>query len=156
DVSVVNKRALESLIKCGALPGSRMGMLQVLEQALAYGQKQQADRLAGQASIFDGLLGEAETANSAAKHHPVVPSAEFDKPELLKMEKETLGLYVSEHPLTPLRAELRAKTHATIAELERRRDGENVVVGGIVSAVKQMTTKRGEQMVFMRLDDVTG
>jgi DNA polymerase-3 subunit alpha len=72
------------------------------------------------------------------------------------MEKETLGLYVSEHPLAPLRAELRAKTDATIAELERRRDGETVVVGGIVGDVKQLTTKRGEPMVFMRLDDVTG
>jgi DNA polymerase-3 subunit alpha len=155
DPSVVNKRALESLIKCGALPGSRMGMLQVLEQALAYGQKQQADRLAGQASIFDGLLGEEEVASSV-RHHPPVPSQEFEKPDLLRLEKETLGLYVSEHPLSPLRAELRAKTDATIAELERRRDGENVVVGGIVSEVKQITSKRGEQMVFMRLDDVTG
>ena len=60
--SVVNKRALESLVKCGALPGSRMGMLQVLEQALAYGQKQQADRLAGQGSIFDGEFGAPEAS----------------------------------------------------------------------------------------------
>ena len=52
--------------------------------------------------------------------------------------------------------ELRAKTDATIAELERRRDGEKVVVGGIISEVRQLTTKRGEQMVFLRLDDVTG
>jgi DNA polymerase-3 subunit alpha len=154
DPSVVNKRALESLVKCGALPGSRQGMLAVLEQALAYGQKQQADRLAGQASIFDSHFGEAETARE--KHHPPISPAEFDKAELLRMEKETLGLYVSEHPLAPLRAELRAKTDATIAELERRRDGETVTVGGIVGDVKQLTTKRGEPMVFMRLDDVTG
>src|SRR4051812_40594148 len=154
DPSVVNKRALESLVKCGALPGSRMGMLQVLEQALAYGQKQQADRMAGQGSIFDGLFDDVEKAGE--RHHPPVPSEEFDKPELLRMEKETLGLYVSEHPLSPLRAELRAKTDATIAELERRRDGENVVVGGIISEVKQIMSKRGEQMVFLRLDDVTG
>jgi DNA polymerase-3 subunit alpha len=152
DPSVVNKRALESLVKCGALPGSRQGMLAVLEQALAYGQKQQADRLAGQASIFD--FGDAEAP--AEKHHPPISQAEFDKPELLRMEKETLGLYVSEHPLAPLRAELRMKTDATIGELERRRDGESVVVGGIVGEVKQLTTKRGEPMVFMRLDDVTG
>jgi DNA polymerase-3 subunit alpha len=152
--SVVNKRALESLVKCGALPGSRQGMLLVLEQALAYGQKQQADRLAGQASIFDGLFGETDTPSE--KHHPPISPAEFEKPDLLRMEKETLGLYVSEHPLSSLRTEMRAKTDATIAELERRRDGESVVVGGIVGAVKQMTTKRGEPMVFMRLDDVTG
>ncbi len=156
DPSVVNKRALESLVKCGALPGSRQGMLAVLEQALAYGQKQQADRLAGQASIFDGLFGDGDAQAPAEKHHPPVSPVEFEKPELLRMEKETLGLYVSEHPLSSLRAELRAKTDATIGELERRRDGESVVVGGIVGAVKQMTTKRGEPMVFMRLDDVTG
>src|SRR4029079_6502154 len=105
-------------------------------QALAYGQKQQADRLAGQASIFDGLFGEAETAPE--KHHPPISPAEFEKPELLRMEKETLGLYVSEHPLSSLRAEIRAKTDATIAELERRRDGEAVVVGGIGGAGKRM------------------
>ena len=53
DPSVSNKRVLEALVKCGALPGSRKGMLTVLEQAVAWGQKQQADRLAGQGSIFD-------------------------------------------------------------------------------------------------------
>ncbi len=154
DPSVVNKRALESLVKCGALPGPRMGMLQVLEQALAYGQKQHADRLAGQGSIFDGLFGEAEITGE--RHHPAVPNEEFEKQDLLRLERETLGLYVSEHPLASIRAELRAKTDATIAELEKRRDGENVVVGGIVSEVRQLLTKRGEQMVFLRLDDVTG
>ncbi len=154
DPSVVNKRALESLVKCGALPGSRQGMLLVLEQALAYGQKQQADRLAGQASIFDDGFGTADSVGE--KHHPPISPQEFEKPDLLRMEKETLGLYVSEHPLSSLRTELRAKTDATIAELERRRDGESVVVGGIVGEVKQMTTKRGEPMVFLRLDDVTG
>jgi DNA polymerase III subunit alpha len=154
DTSVVNKRALESLVKCGALPGPRLGMLQVLEQALAYGQKQQADRLAGQGSIFDDAVDDGQAP--AFKRHPPVPDEEFEKSDLLRLEKETLGLYVSEHPLSALRAELRAKTDATIAELERRRDGEMVVVGGIVGEVKQMTTKRGEPMVFLRLDDVTG
>jgi DNA polymerase-3 subunit alpha len=148
----VNKRALESLVKCGALPGSRRGMLTVLEQALAMGQKLQADRMAGQGSIFD--LGTAE--DTKPRHHPPTPSEEFDKPELLRLEKETLGLYVSEHPLSSIRNELRQKTDATLAELERRRDGETVTVGGIVSDVKHLTTKKGEPMVFMRLDDVTG
>src|SRR4029077_6134871 len=54
DTSVVNKRALETLVECGAVPGSRRGMVSVMEQALSWGQKQQADKLAGQGSIFDG------------------------------------------------------------------------------------------------------
>jgi DNA polymerase III subunit alpha len=153
DPSVVNKRALESLVRCGALPGPRRGMIDVLEQALGYGQKQQADRLAGQGSIFD--LGDA-AQESGPRHHPPVPDLEYEPAELLRMEKETLGLYVSEHPLSALRGEMRLKTDATIAELERRRDGESVTVGGIVSEVRHLTTKRGEPMAFVRLDDVTG
>ncbi len=160
DPQAVNKRALESLVKCGALDStgaSRMGMLGVLEQALAYGQKLSADRLAGQGSIFDLGFGGAEPeVEVARKHHPVIPASEFEKSELLKLEKETLGLYVSEHPLHAVRDQLRRKTDATLAELERRRDGEIVTVGGIVSAIKHLTTKKGEPMVFLQLEDPTG
>ena len=72
------------------------------------------------------------------------------------LEKETLGLYVSEHPLEAIREQLRRKVDCAQVELERRRDGEVVTVGGIVGAIKQLTTKKGEPMVFMRLDDLTG
>jgi DNA polymerase-3 subunit alpha len=158
DPQVVNKRALESLVKCGALDstgGSRRGMLECLEQALAWGQKQQADKLLGQGSIFD--LGDPVGGDAAPRHHPVIPSLEeFEKNDLLKLEKETLGLYVSEHPLTAIRDQLRRKTDCALNELERRRDGEVVVVGGIVSSLKQMTTKKGEPMVFAGIEDVTG
>ena len=157
DVQMVNKRALESLVKCGALDStgaSRKGMLDSLEQALARGQKQQADRLLGQGSIFD--LGADSAGAEAQRHHPVISAEEYDKGELLHMEKESLGLYVSEHPLTAIREQLRRKTDCSLNELERRRDGEVVVVGGIVASLKQLTTKRGEPMVFASLEDVTG
>jgi DNA polymerase III alpha subunit len=78
-----------------------MGMLQVLEQALAYGQKQQADRLAGQGSIFDEGFGAADT--SSERNHPPVPSEEFEKPDLLRLAKEKLSLDVSENPLSSMR-----------------------------------------------------
>ena len=151
DPQVVNKRALESLVKCGALDssgGTRRGMLEALEHALSHGQRAQNDRLSGQSSLF----GEAE----AKPENPPIGTEEFEKNELLRLEKETLGLYVSEHPLEAIKAQLRRKTDATLAELERRRDGEIVTVAGIVSALKQLTTKKGEPMVFMRLDDVIG
>ncbi len=132
DPSVSNKRVLEALVKCGALPGSRKGMLEVLEQAVAWGQKQQADRLAGQASIFDlgPALGVEDNTGEKPKHHPATPTDEFEKSELLRMEKEVLGLYVTEHPLSGVRDQLRRKSDATIGELDRRRDGETVIVGG--------------------------
>jgi DNA polymerase III subunit alpha len=157
DPQTVNKRALESLVKCGALDSTgspRRGMLECLEQALSWGQKQQSDKLLGQGSIFD--LGDAAGGDTATRHHPAIPAGELAKNELLKLEKETLGLYVSDHPLTPIRDQLRRKTDCAINELERRRDGEIVTVGGIVSSLKQMTTKKGDPMVFAGLEDVTG
>jgi DNA polymerase-3 subunit alpha len=155
DPACANKRALESLVKSGAFDSTtatRRGMLECIEQALSWGGRTQADKIAGQGSIFD--LG--DDVEQAPKHHPEIPAHEFEKNELLRLEKETLGLYVSEHPLSAVRDQLRRKTDASLAELERRRDGEIVTVGGIVSALKQVTTKKGEPMVFFRLDDVIG
>jgi DNA polymerase III subunit alpha len=146
DPAAANKRALDSLVKCGALDSTgatRMGMLAALEQALGAGAARQQDALFGQESMFQ-------------VEHPKISSEEFEKSELLRLEKDTLGLYVSEHPLHSIRDQLRRKTDCTLAEVERRRDGEVVTVGGIVSAIKHLTTKKGEPMVFMRLDDVTG
>jgi DNA polymerase III subunit alpha len=157
DPNSANKRALESLIKCGAFDSTgatRRGMLDCVEQALSWGGRTQADKITGQGSIFD--FGGTDGAEAAPRHHPELPRHEFDKNELLRLEKETLGLYVSEHPLSAVREQLRRKTDATLAELERRRDGEVVTVGGIVSAIKQVTTKKGEPMVFVRLDDIIG
>jgi DNA polymerase-3 subunit alpha len=157
DPQVANKRALEALVRCGALDStgdSRGGMIQVLEQAAAWGGRMQADRLAGQGSIFD--LGGGEESAAPPQQHPPVPMVETEKNELLRMEKETLGVYVSEHPLQAIREQLRRKTDCGLAEAERRRDGEVVSVGGIVGAIKQLTTKKGEPMVFMRLDDLAG
>jgi DNA polymerase III subunit alpha len=151
DPQVVNKRALESLVKCGALDStgsSRKGMLDALEHALSHGQRASDERLRGQSSLFADVEEKLE--------HPPIGNGEFEKNELLRLEKETLGLYVSEHPLEAIRDQLRRKTDSSLAELERRRDGEVVTVAGIVSALKQLTTKKGEPMVFMRLDDVLG
>ena len=164
DPQVMNRRALESLIKCGAVDSTgapRMGLLQpgpdgrsLLDQVIGYGQKHAADRLLGQGSFFDTDFLDGDSTTT--KHHPPIPAGEYDKSDLLRLEKESLGIYVSEHPLSGIRDQLRRKTDASLAELERRRDGETVTVGGIVADVKQVTTKRGEPMVFLSLDDPTG
>src|SRR5207248_6765233 len=123
DPQVVNRRALESLIKCGALDSTgstRRGMLEVLDQALSIGGRQHADRASGQGSFFDFDAVEIDRK----VHYPPIAPEEFDKGELLLLEKETLGLYVSEHPLNEVRDQLRRKVDAPLAELERRRDGE--------------------------------
>ncbi len=159
DPQVVNKRALESLVKCGAFDSTgaaRMGIWNVLEHAVGAGGRQQADRLAGQSSIFDLGGGGGEEAPAARRHHPPISREEWEKNERLAFEKESLGLYVSEHPLQGAKESLRRKVDCQLAEVERRRDGEIITVGGIVGAVKALTTKKGDPMVFLRLDDLSG
>ena len=116
------------------------------EQA-AVGQKQ-ADRSWGR---FD--LRPAPVEEASPKHHPPVPTDEFEKNELLNMEKDA-RLYVTEHPLQGVRDQLRRKTDATIGELNTpRREDHDRRHRPLAS---HMTTKRGDLMVFLRIEDVTG
>ena len=156
DPQTVNKRALESLVKCGAFDSTgatRQGMVFMLDQALSWGGSEHEARNSGQGSIFDLV---EDTGAEKPRHHAPIPLEEYEKSELLRLEKETLGLWISEHPLAGIAEQLRRKTDRPLADIERCRDGEIVTVGGIVSSVKALTTKRGDPMVFLRLDDLTG
>src|SRR5206468_2457519 len=132
DPRAVNKRAIEALIKCGALGStgdSRKGMLGVLEQAQAAGQKTQLDAQIGQGSIFDLDPAEPAAAAGAAgafapPQHPPIPPGEFEQAELLAIEKEAIGLFVSAHPLKEVREALRAAVDAPLSSLRDRKDGE--------------------------------
>ena len=93
---------------------------------------------------------------SQAHHRPPISAAEFDRAELLAMEKETLGTYLSSHPLAEVRDALRARVDCSLAELGGKPDGSWVTVGGIVVDCKKIRTKSGTQMMFATLDDVEG
>jgi DNA polymerase-3 subunit alpha len=160
DSRAVNKRAIECLIKCGALDSTgatRKGMLEALPAAQSAGQKAQEDAQMGQGSIFDfGEEAGAGAHATQAHHRPPISAAEFERAELLAMEKETLGTYLSEHPLTEVRGALRARVDCGIADLAKKQDGAWVTVGGIVTECKKIRTKSGSQMMFATLDDVEG
>ena len=147
-------------------------MLEVLEQAQAGGQKIQQDALIGQGSIFDlhdeltarrrrrgrGVRrrGALAGAGLARPIHPPIPREEFDQPELLAAEKEAIGLFVSAHPLKPLREALRARVDCPISALADRRDKDWVTVGGIITEAKRIRTRNGDPMMFATLDDLGG
>jgi DNA polymerase-3 subunit alpha len=169
DNRTVNKKAIEGLIKCGALGStgaSRKGMLGVLEQAQAKGQKIQQDAQIGQGSIFDlqedAPAGGGATAGGpiatgfAAPVHLPIPTEEFEQSELLAAEKEAIGLFVSAHPLKPLRDALRARVDCPLSALSDRRDKDWVTVGGIIVEAKRIRTRNGEHMMFATLDDLAG
>lgn len=156
DNRAVNKKAIESLIKCGAFAStgaSRKGMLAVLEAAQGAGTKQQNDERMGQGSIFDMADSAVATVNDTPR--PPIPEGEFEQPELLAAEKETLGLFLSNHPLKPVAAALRARVDASIIDLENKRDGDWLSVGGMIVESKKIRTKNGSNMMFARIDDLT-
>jgi DNA polymerase-3 subunit alpha len=158
DSRAVNKRAIECLIKCGALDStgdSRKGMLEMLPAAQSAGQKAQEDAQMGQGSIFDFGDGSGES-QSQVTHRPPIAAAEFDRAEMLAMEKEVLGTYLSSHPLTEVGPALRARVDCSLAQLGGKPDGAWVTVGGIVVDCKKIRTKSGTQMMFATLDDVEG
>jgi DNA polymerase III subunit alpha len=158
DSRAVNKRAIECLVKCGALDSTgatRRGMLEALPAAQSAGQKAQEDAQMGQGSIFD-FGDDAGAQVSQAQHRPPISAEEFDRAELLALEKETLGTYLSSHPLTEVRGALRARVDCSLAELAGKQDGSWVTVGGIVTECKKIRTKSGSQMMFATLDDVEG
>lgn len=173
DNRAVNKKAIEALIKCGAFGStgaSRKGMLTMLERAQAAGQKIQQDAQIGQGSIFDlqemdgaggagsgaGEAGGGAQVAFARPTHPPIPAEEFDQAELLTVEKEAIGLFVSAHPLKPLRAALRARADCSLADLEQRHDKDWVTVGGIIAEAKRIRTRNGDPMMFATLDDLEG
>ncbi len=162
DARAVNKRAIECLVKCGALDStqaSRRGMLEVLPSAQASGQKAQDDALRGQGSIFDfGGSSEAEDplAGAFASQRPPIPADEFGQRELLSLEKETLGTFLSSHPLKEVREALREKVDCALPDLEKKQDGSWLTVGGIVAEAKKVRTRSGSYVMFAKLDDLEG
>ena len=160
DCRAVNRKAIEALIKCGAFGStgaSRKGMLEVLEVAQAAGQKTQLDAQIGQGSIFDlGDLGGGGGGALARPSHPPVPLEEFDRATLLAVEKESIGLFISEHPLKRLREALAARCDTSCAQIPERKDGEQVKLGGMLTSIRRIRTRTGGTLMRATLDDLDG
>jgi len=149
-----NRLALEALIKCGAmdtLPGNRAQKLAVLDNAVEMGQSAARDKAAGQFSLFGGI---ATTVQVVVPQMP--PLDEYASKQLLEMEREYLGLYISNHPINEYQEKLAEYRSATVEELAEARAGAEVTIGGMLTSVKPYTTKNGKLMGFMSLDDLTG
>jgi DNA polymerase III subunit alpha len=160
DSRAVNKKAIEALIKCGAFGSTgatRKGMLMMLEQAQGAGQKAQQDALIGQGSIFDlsgDDAGGGDVGDFVTPSHAPIPAVEFERAELLAAEKESIGLFISAHPLKEVRAALALRVDCPLSELSGKRDGDWVTVGGMIVESKQIRTKKGDPMMFATLDDL--
>jgi DNA polymerase-3 subunit alpha len=159
DARTVNKRSIEALIKCGAFGSTgatRRGMLEVLDSAQAAGQRAQQDAQMGQGSIFDLFDAQPESTPFNAPSYPPIPTLEYERTELLAMEKESIGIFISEHPLKRVREALMVKTDCSTAQVMDQRDETWVKVGGMITESKKIRTRSGTTMMFATLDDLDG
>ncbi|MGH2829945.1 MAG: DNA polymerase III subunit alpha, partial [Actinomycetota bacterium] len=175
DPLALNKRVLESLVKAGAFDSlwedgaarrssylewgtdKRTGLqtLGLSEPAARFAEAAADDRrkeAEGQSSLF----GAEERQRMATAAEPTTSGAVIDRSDLLRAEKEMLGLYVSDHPLLAVEASLSALCDARIVDLEDRRDGEVVTIGGIVARSQRKFTKKGEPMGVLMIEDLAG
>ena len=157
DSRLVNRRVVESLIKCGALDSlglHRSQQLAILDKALEIAGGVQKDKLNGQFSFFDTFDME-ENFQKSFQEVPDIP--EWPESQLLASEKEMLGFYITKHPLSRFEKLLNNYSSSPIASLSTLRDGEEVRLGGIISKAKITTTRRtGEKMAIISLEDLTG
>lgn len=150
--NIVNKRVLESLIKAdafGSTGKNRRETLMVLDKALEGGVVRHAE---GQLSFFDLAGSDGFMVNDETW----VQAEEFPQGELLRMEREMLGAYISGHPLDHWQTLLKKVGAATIAELKEAEDGREQTIGGLATRIKNMTTRMGRRMAMIQLEDVTG
>ncbi len=154
DLKALNRRALESLIKAGALDafGGRGTLLANVERIVSLAQREQRLKESGQSTMFD-MFGD-----SVATPLPSLEliESEATKAEQLSWERELLGVYLSEHPFRSAAVTLSRHTTALVTEITAEMDGREVVIAGMVQDVRTRVTKAGKPFLVAMVEDLSG
>jgi len=152
DLRQVGKRALESLVKVGALDsfGSRPALLEALDRIMSVSASHFRAKEAGQMSLF-GMMTSTVEEISLSK-----TTQEFSRREILNWERELIGLYVSDHPLTPVMKELNHTVTHFSSQLSEASPNEHVRVAGIITGIRHHQSKAGKPMGFVKIEDLQG
>ncbi len=163
DLRVVNRRALETLIPCGAfdrIQSNRNQLIHDLDLVIAWAQKRAKEKETGQMNLFD-VVGNAranqDTQESEFEQAPNAPTvADFSLQEKLKLEKEHLGFYVSEHPLKTIYKSAQLLSPISLSDLADQKTKQRVSAIVILTAVKKIMTKKNTPMAFLTMEDASG
>jgi DNA polymerase-3 subunit alpha len=161
DSGVLNKRTLENLVLAGAfrsLGHTRKGLFGAYEPIVDAAVTRKKQEAAGQFSLFDGLGGDDDAADEGldVDDGPIIVDEEYDKADLLRHEREMLGLYVSDHPLFGTERVLERSTDTTCLGLREKDDGASVTVGGVLTGIQKKFTKKGDTYMVATLEDLSG
>lgn len=152
---VVNRKTLESLIKTGAFDRfeSRSILFNNIDLLLNLSNKIQKQKDSGQTDLFGNSVDEKSPISVNINFGP--EDVHYSKTDYLQWERELLGLYLSDHPLSAYQRFLNEKTHE-ISSIDKSHDGKKAKIGGLVSAVRIIQTKKGDNMAFVKITDLTG
>jgi DNA polymerase-3 subunit alpha len=156
DLKAVNRRVVESLIKSGSfdsIDDRRSALFKAIDRAMDAGQERQRDREQGQTSLF-GMLDDGDGGGAVPEAVPNAPA--WPEAERLAFEKESLGFFITGHPLERFRGELEQWASASSGRLEQAEAGGEVSVGGIITGLRLIKTKRGDRMASFVLEDLEG
>ena len=155
DLRLVNKQVMESLIKSGcfdSLPGYRAQFFEGIDTLLQIGAKSNKDRRMGQMNLF----GTQEDAINSNSLHQLPETEKWSEKQLLKAEKEALGLYVSSHPLKRFKKVIEEYSDTSTGNLSEIPDDAEVLIGGIIDSINRTTTKRGKPIAYFTIEDLEG
>ncbi|NTW05205.1 MAG: DNA polymerase III subunit alpha [Peptococcaceae bacterium] len=155
DTRVINRRVMENLIKSGALislGNNRAQLMVALDSGLNLAQQTQKEQANGQISLLE-IWGD-EVRQDVSINMPDI--SEYPDSDLLVMEKEAIGFYLTGHPLMDYRCTLIEMGAITVAEIKELEQESQVVCGGMITFIKRITTKKGAQMAFITMEDLTG
>jgi len=156
DPKFVGKGAIETLIKAGAMDsladGKRHQLLDAVERAMQFGKNERAAQERGLLSLF----GDMEEVQDAFEFTLNPNSKEIDRNQLLQWEKELVGIYISKHPLAYLSELLKQRMTHTTAQITEELDRQKVVLGGTITEARRITTKKGDTMCVVQLEDMYG
>jgi DNA polymerase-3 subunit alpha len=151
----VNRRVLEALVQSGACDtlGERARLLAALDHAVSRAERARRDRESGQTSLLD-MVGSPEVA--ADDYGLTIDAGPMSGEEKLRLEKELLGLYLSDHPLRRISAELARLSDTQAVEVTSTLQDTEVRVAGLVREVRRVVTRKGQIMAYATLEDLTG
>ena len=159
DLRKINKRVLESLIKCGAFDSTgqtRRQLLSDFETIIERSQKRLRDKASRQTSFFDDLEDQGGVEQDTSRKSARSDIAEWDPKELLAYEKEFLGFYITGHPLEGFASKISMVTSGDSLSILEKADKESVAIAGIVAGIREVFTKKKEIMAYVSLEDLKG
>jgi DNA polymerase-3 subunit alpha len=157
DLRVVNKQVIEFLIKSGcfdSLHDNRAKLLAGLDTAMQIGGIANKDRRTGQKSLFNFGDDTVESENLDFSKDTQINN--WTERELRQAEKESLGIYMSSHPLKSHKEKIKQLSTVSSSEVSELSEGEEIVIGGIITNIRQSVTKKGDLMLYVTLEDMSG